>query len=355
MNALLLDSSDKNLTVGLFYQKKMDEISYFSWQRQSENMVPEIDKILERNGCQKEELDAIVCSKGPGSYTGVRIAMSIAKTISFALNLPLYLVSSLEALKDGDRPSVCLMNARAKRSYIGVYQGKEVLLKDTILTNAEVLEFIAEHKDYSICGDVSYLGLEAKAPLICANLVSCIDDAHRCLEPLGARPIYLKDDYEDISHKIAIRPVKDEDIPALVDLENECFEPPYTENGLRYDLHENEFARLYVAVRKTEIIGYIHFSITFSSATINRIAVRKAFRKEGIGGLLLDQALKDCKEAEEPVDFLTLEVRVSNENAKEFYAKRGFEKVTIKRAYYTDGEDALYMVRPLFHEQNLSD
>ena len=350
MNALLLDSSDKNLTVALAMDGKIDEISYPAWQRQSELMVREIDNLFVRDGFDKKDLDCVVCSRGPGSYTGVRIALSIAKTIVFALRIPLYLASSLEVLKDGDKPSICLMNARAKRSYIRLCNATDFKGQDEIKTNAEVLEFIAKHPDFSVCGDVSYLGISAPTPAISSNLLGCVDQAHLCENPLGARPVYLKDDYEDIRHKISIRRMKSEDVPAVVALEQNCFKHPYEEKDILFELNDNEFARLYVAVHKKEIVGMIDFSITFNSATINQIGVLASHRGKGIGGLLLEQAIKDCEAQEEPVEFLTLEVRESNETAKAFYQKRGFEAVTKKKGYYSDGEDAIYMLRSIYHD-----
>lgn len=65
MIALLLDSSDKNLTVGLRGEKVSDAISYEAWQRQSELMVEEIKHLLERNRVAKEDLSCVVASKGP--------------------------------------------------------------------------------------------------------------------------------------------------------------------------------------------------------------------------------------------------------------------------------------------------
>ena len=94
----------------------------------------------------------------------------------------------------------------------------------------------------------------------------------------------------------------------------------------------------------------IDFSITFNSATINQIGVLASHRGKGIGGLLLEQAIKDCEAQEEPVEFLTLEVRESNETAKAFYQKRGFEAITKKKGYYSDGEDAIYMLRSIYHD-----
>ena len=54
-------------------------------------------------------------------------------------------------------------------------------------------------------------------------------------------------------------------------------------------------------------------------------------------------AFEDIKKSECMV--CTLEVRISNDKAISFYIKNGFEKVLVKKAYYSDGEDAFYMVK----------
>ena len=135
MYQLLLDSSNIFLSVGLAKNGKLvDKISYEAWQRQSEMMVTEVDNILKRNNVDKKELDGVVVGIGPGSYTGVRIGVTIA----------------LSLLKHQEFPTICVFNARSGRSYFGVYKGKEVLEKDTVLENEKVLEYIKSHPDYLV-------------------------------------------------------------------------------------------------------------------------------------------------------------------------------------------------------------
>ena len=194
MIALLLDSSNANLSVGLAKDHVLvDFVHYEAWQRQSELMVNEIKNLLKRNHLTREDLDEIVSARGPGSYTGVRIALTIAKVMSSALGIPLYLVSSLEAMKDGAKPSVCVTNARSKRSYVAVYEGDKVIIPDTIWTNDEVKAYLADHPEFVLCGEGTHLGYELpeRNPLLV--LKDCDDAAHRCLNPLGAKPVYLKD------------------------------------------------------------------------------------------------------------------------------------------------------------------
>ena len=194
MAKLLLDSSNTSLSVGLEKDGLLiDHISYESWQSQSEHMVPEIDNILKKNGLDRRDLDGIVSSIGPGSYTGVRIALTIAKVTSLVLNVPLFTVSSLRVLKDDDKPSICLINARSGRSYFGVYEGEEIIVSDTIKKNDEVLEYIKEHPDYSICGDARYLGFANVDNNISKQMVSLLNVLRKEENPLASKPVYMKD------------------------------------------------------------------------------------------------------------------------------------------------------------------
>ena len=191
---LLLDSSNINLSVGIMKDDSLlDSVSYESWQTQSENMVPEIDKLLTKHNIDRKDISGVVSAIGPGSYTGVRIALTIAKTIALALDVPVYPVSSLRILKDDDKPSICLINARSGRSYFGVYEGSKIIIPDCIKQNEEVINFINEHKDYSVCGDARYLGLENKDTNVCQQMVSLFKDLTPCENHLGLKPIYMKD------------------------------------------------------------------------------------------------------------------------------------------------------------------
>ena len=90
-------------------------------------------------------------------------------------------------------------------------------------------------------------------------------------------------------------------------------------------------------------MGYLDYLSTFDSSSICRVAVLPEQRKKGIATALLDEM--DKRLLSTGTSWSTLEVRASNENAINLYLKRGYEVITTKKAYYDDGEDALYMVR----------
>ena len=193
MITVLLDSSNTNLSAGIAKDNLLLEyISYEAWQRQSEYMIVELNKLLEKHNIQKEDIKEVIVAKGPGSYTGVRIAITIAKTIAVALDAKLYAVSSLRVQKDGVRPSICLINARSGRSYVGVYEDQKIILDDCIMKNDEVINYIKDHPDYSVCGETKYLNIEG---VIANNLQEMLNlkDSLESINPLSLKPVYMKD------------------------------------------------------------------------------------------------------------------------------------------------------------------
>ena len=193
MITVLLDSSNTNLSVGIANDNLLlDYVSYEAWQRQSEFMIVELNKLLEKHNVKKEDIKEVIVAKGPGSYTGVRIAITIAKTIAVALDAKIYAVSSLRVQKVCKTPSICMINARSGRSYVGVYEGNKVILDDCIMKNEDVLKYIQEHPDYSVCGDTKYLGIDG---VISNNLQEMLNlkDVLESINPLSLKPVYMKD------------------------------------------------------------------------------------------------------------------------------------------------------------------
>lgn len=191
---LLLDSSNTLLAVGLADENKvLASTIYECWQAQSEHMIPEINSLLEKFNVSLNDLESCMVSIGPGSYTGVRIAITIAKTIAAISEVKIYPVSALQILKDSNKPSICLINARSNRSYIGVYENEKPIVNDTIFTNEQVKEYIANHPSYSICGATKYLGIDAINSNVIEQMFSLKGYLKPIENPLGLKPVYLKD------------------------------------------------------------------------------------------------------------------------------------------------------------------
>lgn len=145
---------------------------------------------------------------------------------------------------------------------------------------------------------------------------------------------------------ITIREMSINDLDRIYELELECFIAPWKKSDLIYEINENPINKMYVALDNEIIVGFIDYMVTFNSSTISQIAVTSNYRKQGIATMLLRKMFESLpNESDEVVEFVTLEVRESNEAAKKLYLKNGFEIITTKRSYYSNGENAIYMVK----------
>lgn len=142
-----------------------------------------------------------------------------------------------------------------------------------------------------------------------------------------------------------IRPMKKSDLPQVMAIEKVSFLAPWSESQFLYELKENPFSSLFVAEEKDTIVGFIDFWITFDSGCINQIAVLPGLRQKGIASIMMQDALGRL--AGQGVKNVTLEVRTHNANAIKLYEKFGFTARLIKKAYYDNGDDAVYMEKGL--------
>jgi len=106
--------------------------------------------------------------------------------------------------------------------------------------------------------------------------------------------------------------------------------------------HDRFFGEEATISPKEYIVGIAGFWIMADEAHITTLAVRNSCRRQGVGERLLIQIVEMAMQLNANV--VTLEVRISNKQAQALYEKYGFQKLGVRRAYYTDnGEDAIIM------------
>ncbi|HBZ09785.1 MAG TPA: tRNA (adenosine(37)-N6)-threonylcarbamoyltransferase complex dimerization subunit type 1 TsaB [Bacillus bacterium] len=153
MRILAIDTSNDVLGVGLVDETKViGEYITNLKKNHSIRVMPAIERLLADCETKPSELDKIVVAGGPGSYTGVRIGVTIAKTMAWSLGIPLSNVSSLAVLAASGRyfPGLVspLFDARRGLIYTGLYrvQGHEpvVLKEDCNIPAAQWAEILKE-------------------------------------------------------------------------------------------------------------------------------------------------------------------------------------------------------------------
>ncbi len=140
-----------------------------------------------------------------------------------------------------------------------------------------------------------------------------------------------------------IRDMTEQDIHAINQIEQVCFVAPWKQEDIITELNDNPYSTILVAEVDNHVVGFADFWVTFDSATICQIAITPKYQRNHLGSLLMEEILKECYAKK--VRHLTLEVRESNEKGINFYQKYGFKTVLVKENYYTNGENALYMVK----------
>lgn len=134
-----------------------------------------------------------------------------------------------------------------------------------------------------------------------------------------------------------------EHITDLAETERLCFADPWSEKGLSDELC-NPHARFFTALAGDKVAGYIGAHNVVGQVYITNVAVNPEFRRQGVATALIEHLVDYV--VKEKAEFVTLEVRASNDNAISLYAKMGFEKVGRRTAFYENPrEDALLMTR----------
>ncbi|HOX70276.1 MAG TPA: tRNA (adenosine(37)-N6)-threonylcarbamoyltransferase complex dimerization subunit type 1 TsaB [Dokdonella sp.] len=126
MNLLALETSTECCSVALECNGEIVARSEYAPRRHAELLLPMCEEVLAEAGIVRRQLDAIAVGRGPGAFTGVRLAISAAQGIALALDVPVFPVSSLAALAldvpvDG-HALLAVIDARMGEVYAGVFE-----------------------------------------------------------------------------------------------------------------------------------------------------------------------------------------------------------------------------------------
>ncbi|MCQ2792186.1 MAG: ribosomal protein S18-alanine N-acetyltransferase [Bacilli bacterium] len=146
-----------------------------------------------------------------------------------------------------------------------------------------------------------------------------------------------------------IREMKRIDLAQIVMIEKASFQDGcYSKEQLLYEYEENPFAKILVMDIDEEIVGFLIYMETFNSATVVQIATRPFNRHRGVATKLINEMIERLmKKGYGVIESVTLEVRENNQIAHQFYLKNGFKDVVVKKKYYENGDNAIYMMRVL--------
>ena len=157
MKVLAFDTSSKALSLAILEDKQvLAETTINIKKNHSITLMPAIDFLMGSLDWTPKDLDRIVVAEGPGSYTGLRIAVATAKTLAHTLNIELVGMSSLLALVPRQQEGllVPLMDARRNNVYAGFYENAKPVMSEAHLSFAEVLEKVTDADQVTFVGEV---------------------------------------------------------------------------------------------------------------------------------------------------------------------------------------------------------
>ena len=154
MYKLFISTYSELITIGLF----KDNTLIMQKEKESEKshsiyLVPMIDEILKENNIECQDLSEILVVNGPGSFTGIRLGVTVAKTLAYTLNIPIKTISSIEAIsasiKD-DNKIITISDTKGK--YLGIFENNKLVNELMYLKNADYEQYINNY-NYSIYED----------------------------------------------------------------------------------------------------------------------------------------------------------------------------------------------------------
>lgn len=126
MNLLAIETATESCSVALVHGESVIERSEIAPRKHAERVLPMADELLAEAGLGRHALDGIAVGRGPGAFTGVRLAVSLAQGMALALGLPVVTVSSLAALAleapEDDAAILAVIDARMGEIYAASYR-----------------------------------------------------------------------------------------------------------------------------------------------------------------------------------------------------------------------------------------
>ena len=180
MKVLAFDTSSKALSLAILEDKQLlAETTINIKKNHSITLMPAIDFLMTCLDLTPKDLDRIVVAEGPGSYTGLRIAVATAKILTHTLNIELVGMSSLLALVPSQQEGlvVPLMDARRNNVYAGFYENENPVLPEAHLSFAEVLEQVKDAEQVTFVGEVGAFAEQIQERLPQANYQETLPNA----------------------------------------------------------------------------------------------------------------------------------------------------------------------------------
>lgn len=327
----------------------------------AEALAPMVERAMAEAGVAFKALDRIAVTTGPGTFTGVRIGLALARGFGVALNLPVIGLDTLSTIAanvtEVDAPILVAADARKDEVYTALLDENRNLLRPPAVMP------VAQASRHVPAGTI-VIGTAADAVIAAAGR-SDLQRSRAGDLPVAANfwhlaaglplpssppaPLYLRSPdakpQPGLIHRAA--PLRIESAASaaiLAQIHGECFDTPWDTAAIA-KLMAMPGAFALVAMAGEEPVAFILARQAADEAEIITIAVRPFAQRKGIAGKLVAEAARQLQSR--GATRLFLEVAAGNAAARALYARAGFIEAGLRRTYYATGEDAIVMRKSL--------
>ena len=129
-------------------------------QNLSEVALPKIVELFDKTNLKAKDINKIIVVNGPGSFTGIRIGITIAKVFAWSLNIPITTISSLEAMaisSENEKLHIPMINARRGYVYGAIYDSSyKEILKPQHIELDKLMKYLNDKEDYEIISNDNF-------------------------------------------------------------------------------------------------------------------------------------------------------------------------------------------------------
>ncbi len=173
MKALAIDSAATCMVIAAKNDDDKATLSLDISMKQSEKILPAIDFVLQETGLSPADLDYTAISKGPGTFTGLRLGFSALKALSLSHNIPLYGIPTMDAYAypyaDFGGAVISVIDAKKDQFFAAIYRGGKECMEPKDTNTEEVLKNLDAEESVLIVGqnaDVFAEMLRSLAPTL---------------------------------------------------------------------------------------------------------------------------------------------------------------------------------------------
>ncbi len=344
MKKLVVNTANDELLVVLEKDNEIFSSTIASKMHHNETMFSVIDEMLVKHNLSIQDIDELGVVIGPGSFTGIRVGIATVKAFRNALNIKANGINNLDYLFKLAQPKGCetVAIAGSKDSYFVAKLINGVVYKYERNLTLNELNEVAENKPigmFKIDGNLNCVVVEQNAEILLECLKGSKDET---LIPVYYQLSQAENEKLKRS-QIVVNIATPEDLKSIFEIEQKnILVNTMSKNQIKHAI-ENDI--VLKATIENEIVGFVVLQKS-DELNIDSIAVNKEFRNFGIATMLIEKAQEVA--VDNNIQNLSLEVSEKNITAFLLYKKLGFVERRMRKNYYSDGSNAIEMIKNIY-------